>query len=120
MQHIFQTISRRFEMEQSKLVETVKLYIEVHYKEESLNITSIAYKLRRNPKYLARVFRKEMGEGILDYIHQIRIRQAVLLFHAGQYSVKEVGTRVGYATYRSFCRAFTKNIGVTPREYMGK
>jgi len=105
-------------MGQSELVSSVKAYIAMHYMEDSLNITSIAYHVRRNPKYLARIFRAETGEKLLDYINKIRIQQAVVLLRTGMYSVKSVGELVGYTTYRTFGRVFFQNMGTTPGRYL--
>lgn len=83
----------------------------------TLNISSIAAYMGKNPKYIARVFRQEMHEGILDYINRVRIKKAIVLLASGKEPVKVVGQKVGYATYKSFSRAFTKVMGVTPRTY---
>ena len=105
-------------MKQKELVEEVKQFINTHYMENTVNISTVAIALERNPKYIARVFRSETGEGMLEYIHRLRIMQAIQLFHSGHNSVNEVGVQVGYATYKSFLRAFIKGIGVTPGNYL--
>lgn len=100
-----------------KYSEVIQKYIEEHYMDTTLNISSIAAYFDKNPKYIARVFRQDMQEGILDYINRVRVKKAVELLSSGKESVKEVGNKVGYATYKSFCRSFIKIMGVTPGTY---
>ena len=85
--------------------------------DSTLNISSIANNIGKNPKYIARVFKKETQEGILDYINRIRIDKAIALLRSGKYSVEEISARVGYATCKTFRRSFVKVMGTTPGKF---
>ena len=97
------------------LVEQVQQFVQEHYQDCGLNIGSIADALDRNPKYLSRVFRSETGMGLLDYINEVRIRSAKLILDQQDIGIDELSEKVGYATVRTFRRAFSKVYGTTPR-----
>lgn len=97
------------------LVVQVQQFVQEHYQDCSLNIGSIADALNRNPKYLSRVFRSETGTGLLDYINEVRIRNAKLILDQQDVGIDELSEMVGYATVRTFRRAFSKVYGTTPR-----
>lgn len=93
-------------------------YVEEHYADCGLNISSIADSIDKNPKYISRVFKETMGEGILDYVNRIRIAKAKEIIAIRRYSTEEAGKMVGYASNQTFRRAFIKIVGITPGKYM--
>lgn len=92
-------------------------YVEEHYADSSLNISSIADSIDKNPKYISRVFKETMGEGILDYVNRIRIAKAKEIIAIRRYSTEEAGRMVGYASNQTFRRAFMKIVGMPPGKY---
>lgn len=74
----------------------------------------IAEGIGKNPKYISRVFKEETQEGILDYVNRLRIRKAQVLIRSGQFTLEQVSEMVGYASVRTFRRAFQKETGKTP------
>lgn len=99
------------------IVAYIREYVETHYTDSTLNISTIANSMGKNPKYIARVFKNETQEGILDYINDIRISKAVVLLSSGKYSVEEISEKVGYSTVKTFRRTFSKMKGVTPGKF---
>ena len=110
-------ISSRYKSENSKIVTSVKEYVEAHYEDMNLNINSIANGIQRNSQYMSKIFREETGEGILDYMNRLRISRAQELMEQGNLSLEEIGERVGYASTRTFRRAFVKVTGISPGKY---
>ena len=96
------------------IVNSVMEYVKEHYQDTSLNISMIAEGIGKNPKYISRVFKEEMQEGILDYVNRLRIRKAQVLIRSGQFTLEQVSEMVGYASVRTFRRAFQKETGKTP------
>lgn len=74
--------------------------------------------LGRNPKYISRVFKEETGEGILDYVNRQRIRKAQVLMRSENMTLEQIGSTVGYASSKTFRRAFQKETGVMPGDYL--
>ena len=123
MQDFTNTPGEKKEAEQSNeeirgIVAYVLGYVEEHYADSSLNISSIADSIDKNPKYVSRVFKETMGEGILDYVNRIRIAKAKEIIAIRRYSTEEAGKMVGYASNQTFRRAFIKIVGITPGKYM--
>jgi AraC-like DNA-binding protein len=62
-------------------------------------------------------FSELVGEPPLKYLATWRMRKAQQMIHDGRATVKEVGTRVGYASEAAFSRAFKRWAGVPPNMY---
>ncbi len=101
-----------------EIVRSVIQYVEQHFTESDLNINTIAEGIRRNPKYLSRVFKDETGEGILDYVNQKRIKKAQILMKSENMTLEQIGEMVGYASTKTFRRAFQKETGMMPGNYL--
>ena len=99
------------------LVTIVREYIEAHFTDSSMNISTIADAIGKKSRHISSVFKEETQEGILDYINDLRINMAKLLLRTGKYSLEEISTMVGYASYKTFRRIFVKVTGVTPGKY---
>lgn len=110
-------MSAQWEEESSGIVKNIREYVEANYADCNLNLNSISAALQRNPRYLSNVFKEETGDGILDYINELRISKARELLAKGTYSVEEVGGMVGYASIRTFRRTFSKIVGTTPGNF---
>lgn len=99
------------------IVTAVKEYVEAHYMDCGMNIDTIADGIGKKRRHMSRVFREETQLGILDYLNELRISKAEHLICSGKYTLKEISEKVGYASYKTFCRMFIKKHGVTPGKY---
>lgn len=70
-----------------------------------------------NPAYLSRLFRKETGMVLTDYILQEKMRRASELLVLSDSSISEIADSLGYGNFSYFARLFRKVYGVTPHEY---
>jgi AraC-like DNA-binding protein len=64
--------------------------------------------------YLSRLFSKEMGMTIPQYLRQVRIERAAELLLAGRHNVTEAAMEVGYSSLSHFSKAFCTTIGCCP------
>jgi AraC-like DNA-binding protein len=64
--------------------------------------------------YLSRLFSKEMGMTIPQYIRQIRVERAAELLLMGRHNVTEAAMEVGYSSLSHFSKAFCTTIGCCP------
>lgn len=117
LNYVYGTMHGQEQVGNKGIVAYIREYVETHYTDSTLNISTIANSMGKNPKYIARVFKNETQEGILDYINDIRINKAVVLLSTGKYSVEEISEKVGYATVKTFRRTFLKMKGVTPGKF---
>lgn len=84
---------------------------------EKLSVNEIAEKLYVHPVYLNRVFKKEKGISVSQYIIQERMRFAADLLRTKHQKANEVAELVGYRSYPNFSAMFTKYYGCPPSRY---
>lgn len=100
----------------SKLTKDVIDYIRLHLEEE-LTLGYLADHFNKNASALSHSFRKETGVSLTEFIRQIRIREAIRLFNTTDFSVSDVAIMVGYQDFSYFSKLFSKETGMSPREY---
>lgn len=100
-----------------KLGARLKRYIEDHYADNGLSLTSIADHFGMTPQYVSGQFKKQNGVNLTDYMVEVRIREAKRLLADPGQTVLQVAQHVGYATDIGFIRVFKKVEGITPGKY---
>lgn len=98
-----------------EIVKQVKSYITANLQEE-LRIEFLAKKFFLSADYLSRLFKKEEGIGIGDFILEERMFLARELLKEGRLSIARVAYECGYDNYSYFTKIFKKKYGMTPRE----
>ena len=93
-----------------------KDYVRRHYRDK-LYLADIASYLGISPNYLSRVFKRETGERLQDYIVRTRVaRAANMLIYTNQ-SLSEISAYVHFPSQSYFGRVFKAAYGMTPQEY---
>lgn len=82
------------------------------------NITrkDVAEAVYLNPEYLSRLFRKEKGVKLSDYILQEKMNIAKLMLETTDFSVSIIASKVGYSNFSHFAQSFKRLFGVSPSE----
>jgi AraC-like DNA-binding protein len=70
-----------------------------------------------SPFYLSRIFSREVGLTIPQYLRNLRMERAAELLRTGRYNVTEAATEVGYSSLSHFSKAFCETIGCCPVLY---
>lgn len=91
-------------------------YINDHLREE-LPLQTIGDHVQLSPTYLGRIFKKETGISIVDYIWEQRIFAAKRLMHETALRSYEIAESVGFNNYSYFCTMFKKIMKQSPNEY---
>lgn len=99
-----------------ELTNRVKDYIIAHLKEE-IRVETIAKNFYLSADYLSKIFKKETGMSIGNFILEERMFLAKELILDGKMSISRVSYECGYDNYSYFTKVFKKKYGVTPREY---
>ncbi len=60
----------------NQLIEDIINYIDSQYYDIDLNVSKIADHFQINLSYLSKFFKKQTGQGLLDYINKVRIEKA--------------------------------------------
>lgn len=95
----------------------LKQYIDDHYADHGLSLTSIADHFGMTPQYVSGFFKKQNGENLTDYMLAVRIREAKKMLENPSLTVLQIAQQVGYATDIGFIRVFKKHEGITPGKY---
>jgi two-component system response regulator YesN len=102
--------------ETDRVVDTVKRYIAANM-DEGLSRETIAEQVYLNPDYLTRIFKKETGYSISDYVLSERIKKAKEMLSQTNISVSSIAASVGYTNFSHFAKIFKKYAGIGPSEY---
>ncbi|MCF0130772.1 MAG: helix-turn-helix transcriptional regulator [Pseudobutyrivibrio sp.] len=94
-------------------------YIKMNYDRE-LKMAEIADVCGLSESHFRRIFEEGMNMKPNDYLNMIRINKACELIQNQNYSMEEVGYRVGYETPSTFMRNFKKLTGMTPYQWKKK
>jgi two-component system, response regulator YesN len=101
-----------------ELVDRVSAHIRSSYADPNLNVNAIGESFGLKGSYLSKLFKEQTGEGLLDFIHSVRIGAAKAILTGEQdAAVADIPCRVGYLDAASFIRVFKKYEGITPGKY---
>lgn len=79
---------------------------------------SLASEVFMNPDYLSKLFKKNTGSSLMDYVTKVRIERAKELLERTVLTISEIAIETGYSNTAYFTKMFKKYTnGVTPREY---
>lgn len=94
-------------------------YITAHYT-ESITTEDIADAVNFSPNYLSRIFRRNTGMGLHEYLIYIRMYHAALELVTTDDPVAVIAQRCGFSDSNYFKDAFKKHYGMSPRDYRKK
>ena len=114
-------IFRYFPMEKtntecSRAMRAVVDYCVRNYNRE-LSLALLSEELHLSKYYISHLFGKEFNMNFNDYINSLRVSAACRLLCDTTKSVTEISEEVGFATARTFNRAFSKQYKLSPTEY---
>lgn len=94
-------------------------YIRTHV-QEPITVEQVASELSVNSSYLSKLFKKEMGKSISEYIRDSKIEIAEhMLRHLDDTSL-QIANYLGFSSQSHFIQVFRKQTGMTPEEYRKK
>lgn len=97
-------------------IQCVKSYIEDHIREK-IYVEELAALIHVNDQYLMRIFKRDTGKSLTEYITERRIHIASNLLKDSGYTINFIADCVGCENYSYFTKIFKKYTGFTPREY---
>ncbi|MFV0353265.1 MAG: response regulator [Oscillospiraceae bacterium] len=102
-------------MDQKSLVAEIVRYINDHLSNE-LWRDDIAAHVNLSADYMTRIFKKEMGLTIKEYIIQQKMQTAKTLLLTTNLPVSFIAAKVGYCSFSHFSYTYKKEIGNTPQD----
>jgi AraC-type DNA-binding domain-containing proteins len=122
--HAIEELTERVRIRQkdysgSSYIEKCKDYIRKHY-HEKIYLKDIAEEMGLSISYLSRLFRRETGVRIQDYIIQFRVERAANLLLYSEKSIAAISEYVNLTSQSYFSSVFKKYKGMTPKKYRDK
>src|SRR5688572_11251536 len=84
--------------------------------ESGYSVKNLAAHCGYSVRSLQRFISSKFNRGLLDFIADVRLRNAHALLQTGV-SVKEVAADLGYKQSSHFCRCFKERYRITPSEF---
>ncbi len=113
--HVAEIARERSETEM-RPIRLAKKYMQENY-QKPLTLEDVAAVAGFNPTYFSTVFKKVTGENFLEYLSQLRMKEARELLCDGHLRIEDIAEKVGYADTKYFVKLFKKSTGLTPQEY---
>ena len=93
-------------------------YIMENYENtEKISVRDIAQYVCIAPTYLQRIFKREMGMTIIEYISSVRLEKAKSLLRRTDMPVLDIALNVGYTSRQRLFQLFMENEGISPGQY---
>ncbi len=105
--------------QESAMVREVKKFIEDHILQD-FSREDIASTIHFNADYLSRVFKKETGSTLSDFIILRRMTTAQKMLEETADRIADIAHNLGYHHFSHFARQFRNVVGLTPQEYRMK
>ncbi len=103
----------------NKMITKIIAHINNNYADE-ISLTSIAEQFFISPYYFSRTFKKVTNLSFVDYLNNVRIKEAQELLKKTDLSITIIGEKVGFKSTTHFGRTFKKITGISPFEYKKK
>ena len=100
----------------SSHVERAKDYVRKHYREK-IYLDDIADSIGISPTHLSKLFKKETGQCLQDYVNEERVFRAANLLMYSELSLMEIAEYVHFPSQSYFGKIFKQFKGVSPRVF---
>lgn len=94
----------------------IKNYVDKNYYSD-ISLIALSEKLHLTPSYISRLFKKEFGINLFEYITEIRIQSAKDLLKSTDFKIYEIAERIGFKSTINFDYAFKRITGISPSKY---
>lgn len=85
-----------------------------------ITVKDLAEHTNLSASYISRLFKKELGISISDYIREKKIEKAQNLLKYSDFSLIEIANYLAFSSQSHFIQVFDKQVGLTPKKYRDK
>lgn len=117
LQMIMEYLESRKTRQGNKVVEEALAYINDNIFDPDLSLKLVASKIYTNESYLSRIFKKETGVTLIEYISKKRIDESVRLLNSTDLKVYEIAEKIGFRDPHYFSICFKKQTGMTIKQF---
>ncbi len=90
------------------------IYNHIH---DRITVDDLADYTKLSQSYLSRLFKKELGISVSDYIREKKIEKAQNLLRYSDFSLVEISNYLSFSSQSHFIQSFEKLVGLTPKKY---
>ncbi len=103
----------------SKTVADILAYVDEHLGEK-ITLSQIGEQLGRTPVHISRIFKKQTGEQLIQYINRRKMQEAAQLMNRSDMKIKEIAEAIGMQDPLYFNKVFHRFYHMSPREYRNR
>ncbi len=107
------------DLSDKNLSKPIKNALKIISNEYMLDISrdTVAQSVYMSSAYFSHRFKQETGVGFIQYLNDYRLKKACELLKNTDYSISEIGVKVGFSNYPYFCQQFKKKYGKTCAQF---
>ena len=91
-------------------------YIQNNY-HRKISLDELARYVCISPFYFSRIFKKETGYSLYEYITMVRLNHAKTLLKTTDILIKEIAFTVGFNSESNFVTCFKGHVNITPNKF---
>ncbi|WP_249901600.1 helix-turn-helix domain-containing protein [Paenibacillus sp. PK3_47] len=99
------------------MVTEMKNYIEENFTNPDLSLKHLSDRFQVSGKYASYLFKIEFNMKFVDFVTELRMKEAERLLLETEMSLQDIALEVGYANAITFGRVFKRVAGITPGDY---
>jgi len=103
----------------SDYVDDAIVYMQQHL-DEQLSVDLLATRAEVSSSVFYRKFKQSTGYTPIAYFNFLKTQKAIQLIHTRNYTISEIGSKIGIDDPYYFSRLFKKQMGVPPRQYINE
>ncbi len=115
-EYFYNQISSYIKSSKDFNINEIKEYIDRNYHEE-IKISFFTEKYYLSRVYLMKLFKKEFGFGIYEYVLKVRMNRAKELLGDPSIKILNISQMLGYHDHNYFSKAFKNYFGISPTDY---
>jgi transcriptional regulator GlxA family with amidase domain len=92
----------------------------LEHPDQPLDVPTLARRAAMSVRHFSRSFRAETGVSPAAYVERVRVETARRLLETSQDGVEGIAARAGFGTPEALRRAFSRRVGLSPREYRAR
>lgn len=116
VKHLYSIMERTVSLVPAKtgaIVKNAILFLDMNF-DRKITRKTISQTIAADEDYLTRIFKREMGMGLWDYLTKLRLEEARNLLTYTGLSIKEISQKCGFNAQAYFCNCFKKEYNLSP------
>lgn len=103
---------------EDEIINKILTIVKDNFTDSAFDINEIADTIGLSRTQLWRKMKSSLGKTPSELIRELRLNKAAEMLKSGKYRISEIAYHVGFSDQRYFSRAFLKEFGTSPSEYM--